>query len=262
MQKKNVFLLFLFLIFKISFSQDTIEFINGNVILTKITAIDNENVYTENYEQKNVYEKKIIFSIKSINKDYYTTNYNKITLNNGSVYYSDTIDIRVVNDIIIIKFQELNKDKNRIIKKDKIFSLITKDGDEQIIYQQDTLFNNDYFSAEEMRRAILGKKYAKETFKCNFVGLGGLTSGLAGGYFGFGGLLVPALYTTIIGVKDAKIKEPKENTNYLYNKYYFDDSFRSGYQIVANNKRFKRAIVGGVIGFAISVTIFSLTYQK
>lgn len=88
--------------------------------------------------------------------------------------------------------------KVKSIDPANVFSIITKDGQERIIYQPDSLDPLD-FKAEEMRSFIHGTQDARMFYKNNLLkGLGFVVGGGAA-YYAFYGLIIPPLFSTFVG---------------------------------------------------------------
>lgn len=88
--------------------------------------------------------------------------------------------------------------KVKTIDSERVYSIITRDGQERIIYQPDSLDPLD-FKAEEMRSFIHGTQDARLFYKNNFLKGLGFAVGGGASYYAFYGLIIPPLFSTFVG---------------------------------------------------------------
>lgn len=161
---------------------------------------------------------------------------------------------RIIGDYVI--YEKPNSGNIRSIAKEDVYSIGFKDSAQVIYYRQDDAIGNT-LSQEQMYSFILGEQDARTHFKAPLITAGGFVSGAAGGA-GFIsqtlGVLVPAVYAGVVGMTNTKVNENK-----LTDKESLkDEYFVSGYQYVASKKKVNNALIGGVIGFAISAVAVSI----
>ncbi len=144
-----------------------------------------------------------------------------------------------------------NKEKRGSVDRFRVFSITDTDQQERIIYEPDTGYD---LTIEQMRIFIKGEQAAKLYYHKPSVVVGGIMAGAVGSYFTFYGLPVPLLYGTIAGRISPKVKLPIDAV-YPEQK---SEEFIQGYQRRARDIKTRHALISGLIGFAVSVTFFSL----
>lgn len=164
--------------------------------------------------------------------------------------------------------------EQNIRKADKynVFSIMKDDGTEQVIYEPDTAFKDDPTVAE-VRDYIRGEKYAVKAYKKPLNLVVGMEVGFASGLLlpAFYGLAVPVLFPMVYSQFTPKISTPLE---YQYDpktdnfeklpqgsqagEKVVSEAFASGYQKKARNLKLKNSLIGGAIGFSVSVTALAL----
>ena len=156
--------------------------------------------------------------------------------------YDEPANALLKYDIII-----RGKAKQKAVDKINIFSINYFDKTDRILYRQDTAIGFN-LSITEMEYYILGEQEAIKNFKAPWITVGGFVFGAtATNFVGFWGLLTPAVYGTVMGVIDPKIKlsdstkvELKSNKNFV-----------DGYMTTATRKKVKNAILGSVVGATV-----------
>ena len=125
----------------------------------------------------------------------------KIILINGDVFEVKNVELKDNK----VSFQFLNKDKRRKIQPERVFSVQYANGTEQMVFEPDPLDPND-FKPEEMRMFIKGEQDAKLYYHHwgNKIVAAGIGAGA--GLLSIYGLVVPALYSTIVGSFSPNVK--------------------------------------------------------
>jgi hypothetical protein len=171
----------------------------------------------------------------------------RVTMMNGNIFFVNVGD--TAGDFIKMIDPESKKDEIVDMEKNRIFSILYKSGQEVFIYKQDTLSEDNYLAAEEMRSYIAGAHDANSRY----------SSPLAfWGSFGIGagsGIVLPAWLAPVgagagafllgsrwIKINRAHISDPK---------YLKDPNYISGYENAARQARVQNVIKGAVIGVLI-----------
>ncbi|MFM8432358.1 MAG: hypothetical protein ACKOA1_06140 [Bacteroidota bacterium] len=143
--------------------------------------------------------------------------------------------------------------KTKHLNAYRVFSIRHSSGLEEVIYAKDPSDPLD-FSPEEMRLFIKGEQDA-ERYYVNDVNKGvafclGSVSSLATFY----GLLIPPLYSSVVGsitpdMNRMKVSDESLRTN---------DIYCEGYQSTVRKKKIKNSLVAGLVGFAYGAIALSL----
>jgi hypothetical protein len=173
----------------------------------------------------------------------------KIVLINGDVLEVRNVELKDNR----ISFQRMTREKRKKIDPYKVFSVQFQDGHEQVIFVSDPLDPND-FKPEEMRMFIRGEQDAKIYY--HNVG-NKIASGLVGagsGLLTIYGLVVPALYSTIVGsfspnVQKHDVSDPalRDNLNY-----------REGYERKCRDRKIRNSLLYGFGGFIVGFATFAV----
>ena len=161
---------------------------------------------------------------------------------------------KVTNDSLIFETLGPGKIKERRIDKSDVFSLISPNGNEVIMYRQDTGIGNN-FAADQMRNYIYGEQDARKNFHAPLMTVAGAISGVGGfAFLGFYGLMVPPLTTALLSIKSPKVKAKCVSRRELIDNEYY----RSGYQGVAIRKKVKNGLIGGLVSFAVTAVAMTI----
>ncbi len=193
-------------------------------------------------------------------------------------------NINSINDIgVSITSRGLLFKNTRYFYNDELF-LMSKKGQRTMLYAMDSA-NGNVFSIEQMDYFIKGLQEGKEHYHAPFATLGGLASGVTGGFFGFWGMTIPTTYVFITGIKTPKINMPlqiseeliseKEHSLPEYGLKFnspqelvqtdvdiYTPYYNYGYQEAAKDKKIKNAIRGGIIGFIAFVATSYIMISK
>ncbi|MDP4266485.1 MAG: hypothetical protein Q8880_03515 [Bacteroidota bacterium] len=171
-----------------------------------------------------------------------------ITLMNGKEI--STSGIRLIDNQI---FYCTDKAKEKCVSKDKVFIVKFCFGEENIIYKTDSS-NDEFFNVEQMRKYIQGEIYARKHFKGNLSlssGFGwGIIGGVGYGYLGSYSILIPAFGTAVTSSFSNK------NQQDIINPLQNDEFFLLGYNEAKKNIKFKRAILGGILGYLVCILYY------
>ena len=126
-----------------------------------------------------------------------------LLLISGKKIIASSVDIR---DNKIAYKKNTPDSKLKTIDPERVFSIIYKDGREQLIYQSDSLDPID-FKVEEMRSFITGEQDAMKYYKNNVVKGMGIIIGGSSALLGFYGIIIPPLYSTIVGSFSPDVKK-------------------------------------------------------
>jgi hypothetical protein len=147
-----------------------------------------------------------------------------------------------------------NKIKSKFIEKEDVYSISYYNKNMEIVYKIDSargfILNND-----QMYNYIIGEQVAYNNYKTSkLIIAGGVFTGVAGGFLGLYGLLLPVSYITTMSLIDPKIE-------YINTKLPSQESieyYKMGYTSVAKSKNIKNSIIAGFSGVVASTVIISV----
>jgi len=155
-----------------------------------------------------------------------------------------------------VYFHKKEGGRSHKLKKEDVFRVFLKKGDTVYAYVQDTITNDEEYTLAEMERVINGRIEARKYYHpwLNFAG--GVCVGGAGSFLGlFIGFAPPALYATLVGVREANSANFVVSNDALYD----DEFFLEGYEIGARIKKIRYAIAGSLTGLVIGSTVLHFT---
>jgi len=155
----------------------------------------------------------------------------------------------VKGDFVIYRPEGPHKDGIKKMEKFDIFSFQFDDGTEQIIYEPDTSYGDP--TVEQAREYVKGEQFADSIYKKPMNLIGGIASGAAGSILVFYAPIVPAVYATTISLFTPHL--PKNELE----KEVRSEDFIAGYERKARNKKTKSALLGGVIGLGIGLSVLA-----
>ena len=173
----------------------------------------------------------------------------RIILINGSVLDVKNVELKDNR----VSFQSMKKEKRKKINPDRVFSIQYADGSEKVIFTSDPLDPND-FKPEEMRMFIKGEQDANMYYHNTGTKIASAVVGAGSGLLTIYGLVVPALYSTIVGsfspnVQKHKVSDPvlRDNLNY-----------REGYERKCRDRKIRNSLIYGFGGFVVGFTTFAI----
>ncbi|MCX6274068.1 MAG: hypothetical protein NTV09_02515 [Bacteroidetes bacterium] len=173
----------------------------------------------------------------------------RIILINGDVLDVKNVELKDNK----VSFQLLNKEKRKRINPDRVFSVQYATGAEQIVFEPDPLDPND-FKPEEMRLFIKGEQDAKLYYHNTGNKIVSAAVGAGAGLLSIYGLVVPALYSTVVGsfspnVQKHNVSDPglRDNLNY-----------REGYERQCRERKIRNSLVYGFGGFVVGFAAFAI----
>lgn len=132
------------------------------------------------------------------------------------------------------------------VDMDLVYSVKYRNGEERILYRQDTLFGN-YFTPREIRYFMYGEQDARARYRCPGWAACGFVTGFVSGYFLGAFSPVPAFgYAGLSTAFRVKIR-PGSVSNPDNIKY---DTYILGYEKEARKKRLFRSLIWSGIGVA------------
>ncbi len=179
----------------------------------------------------------------------------KINLMNGKIIAFDTISKGNME-----KFNYVSHDTKKVsaIKVSRIFSINYNDGKEELFFVADSTVSD--FSVPQMREFVKGEQDCRLNYKPKAATVGGIIVGGAAGILGiFYGPVLPAIYATIVSASPPPdiTKKPYADKILMNSDYY-----AYGFEMAARKKKLKNSLLGGGIGFGISVTAFIIFRPK
>src|SRR5690242_5544444 len=172
-----------------------------------------------------------------------------LTLYNGRKIYTKIVEVN--SQSIIYKHSTNVKERNKSILLERVFSVETN-GKEEILYKPDAM-DPDMFTLEEMRNFIKGEQDAMRFYDNNTVKIASVLVGVGSGYFGvFYGLIIPPLFTTVVGAFSPNMSKQKVTDPSLLS----NPDFAEGYAKKVRDYKVRKSIVFGGIGYAIGLVGF------
>jgi hypothetical protein len=173
----------------------------------------------------------------------------RIILINGNVLEVKNVELKDNK----VSFQCLNKEKRKKINPDRVFSVQYADGTERVIFESDPLDPSD-FKPEEMRMFIKGEQDAKRYYHNTGNKIVSAAVGASAGLLTIYGLVVPALYSTVVGsfspnVQKHDVSDPalRDNLNY-----------REGYERKCRDRKIRNSLLYGFGGFFVGFATFAV----
>lgn len=139
------------------------------------------------------------------------------------------------------------------IGPESVFSIKHADGTERIVYERDSLEEEDY-TVEQMRMYVRGEQDAMKYYKNNVNKIAAFACGGVASFFGFYGLIGPAIYSTVSGSVSPIMEKQKVSDPVLLHA----DEYREGYQRKVRDKKVKSSILYGIAGFAATFAAISI----
>lgn len=173
----------------------------------------------------------------------------RIVLINGKVLEVKNVELKDNR----ISFQSLEKEKRRKINPDRVFAVQYENGTEQVVFATDPLDPSD-FKPEEMRMFIKGEQDARLYYHNAGIQIVSAAIGAGAGLFTIYGLIVPPIYSTIVGsvspnIQKHKVSDPalRDNLNY-----------REGYERVCRDRKIRNSLIYGFGGFVVGFAAFAI----
>jgi hypothetical protein len=189
-------------------------------------------------------------AVKSTPKD-------TLVLMNGLKLAGDVMDT-VFHNTKLKYVKKSGKEKTIVVDNDLIFSILYKDGREQIVYEQDTA-NGNYFTADETRLFIYGERDAEKHYHSPVVTITSIIIGVGSGYAGgFLCLLPPFAFSGLMLIPKIKIKYSSVSTPGYLNY----DTYVLGYEKVARRKKLFHSLIGGFGGLAAGLYTFQVLIKN
>ncbi len=135
------------------------------------------------------------------------------------------------------------------IKPYRVFAINKNDGTEKVIFAPDTLDQSDY-TIPQLRTFIKGERAAQTGYNNTLNKALAFVAGAGASYFSIYGLVVPALYSSIVGASSPDINKQKNVDPALANVPEYQD----GYLTITRQKKIRNSFVAGMIGFAVGFT--------
>ena len=198
--------------------------------------------------------KKIIFFIVFVLSASFVYSQNVLWLNNGKkIEIGEFRFSKNETGIDFIQYKSLKRNKSKAIELTDVFSITEKNGNEIIVYSQNTQLG-DSFNILEMKSFVQGQTDAKN-FKSPSTIIGGVV---------IGGLSVltlnPLLAIPLGGGYSSGIGLTKGSKNKIIipPEYCDNPHYLLGYQKKVKEKRIKNAIIGSLIGLGVGFATFKI----
>jgi hypothetical protein len=185
----------------------------------------------------------LLFSTNSFSQD-------RILYLNGTEDTCKVID--TLGGFINAEFKYKNEVKIKKIELEDVFSIdYASSKKEEVIYKQDTLSQENYFSESDMRAMIAGSRDAITTYKTTGPFISSAIIGAASGIL-FPYLITPVIPALWVGLNSSKwIKIKRKNVT--DKKYLKEDMYVVGYGRTARGKRVQSSLKGAGIGLASGI---------
>lgn len=148
------------------------------------------------------------------------------------------------------------KVKSKSLYKDQVFSIISPEGQEEVLYKYEEIIGND-FTVDEMRYYIYGERDALNGYNGKPTFWVGLCAGLGGSYALSGGFVpfaFPLLYTGGMQIPFIKIKSETISDQ----EYTYHPTYALGYEKAARTRKTMNALFGSLAGVALGGTLYEL----
>lgn len=170
-----------------------------------------------------------------------------IILINGKKLNANVLEVQ--ENTIKYKIGNGKKKKIHSMRSDRVFAINKADGTEQLVFKQDSLDETD-FTVSQLRLFIKGEQAAQTGYHNNLNKVIAFALGAAASSFDIYGLVVPALYSSIVGSVSPDINKQKNVDPALINV----PEYQEGYFKVSRDKKIRNSFVAGMIGFAVGFT--------
>lgn len=149
----------------------------------------------------------------------------------------------------------LDDKKARLRKVDnyRLFGIRYANGTEQVIYREDSYDSLD-FSVDQMRLFIRGEQDADRYFKGRANMAASFVFGAAASYFTIYGLLIPPLYSTVVGAFSPNVQKSPVSDPALRDV----PEYVEGYQRKVRDKKIRNSLLAGLAGFASGFIVLTL----
>lgn len=145
------------------------------------------------------------------------------------------------------------KDRLRKVDNYRLFGIRFANGTEQVIYQEDPYDSLD-FSVEQMRFFIRGEQDADRFFKGRANIAASFVFGAAASYLTIYGLVVPPLYSTVVGAFSPNVQKSPVSDPALRDV----PEYVEGYQRKVRDKKIRNSLLAGLAGFASGFIVLTL----
>jgi hypothetical protein len=172
-----------------------------------------------------------------------------------------TIDIKsysLKGDWLFYVKQDDVKEKLRKMERFDVFSVLTDDGTEEIIYDPDTVNEGDP-TVEQVRRYIMGEWHGMQMYHPPWTKPAGVAAGIGSGFIGFYGPPFIFGYALVAGAIPVKKIPPSDTIDPVV---FNSDEFITGYRRFARNKKMRDGLIWGGIAFAVSFPTFYLIFHN
>jgi hypothetical protein len=139
------------------------------------------------------------------------------------------------------------------MEKYRIFSVLGADGKEQVLYTKDPYDSLD-FTPEQMRLFIKGEQDADRFFHGTANKAVSFAIGVPSSLLAIYGLLVPPLYSTVIGSFSPNMQKATVSDPALRNV----PEYSEGYQRKVREKKIRNSLLYGLAGFAAGFVVFNM----
>ena len=180
----------------------------------------------------------------------------QLHLMNGKVMTVQLTDTSGANIFFDVKLPN-GKIKSKSLYTDQVFSIVSSDGIEKVLYRYEEIIGND-FTVDEMRYYIYGESDALNGYNGKPTFWAGMALGAGGSYALGGGFIpftIPLAYTGGMQIPFIKIRA-KTITD---QEYTYHPTYALGYEKSARTRKTMNALIGSLIGVAIGGTLYELT---
>ncbi len=190
----------------------------------------------------------ILFLFFLLNFSFYSKAQDTLVLMSGKTIVAKNVEL---GGYYLSYYTMKEKSKQKRFDLQNVFSIKYAGKPERIIYEPDSLEQDDY-NVDQMRMYIKGEQDAIKYYKNNLNKLGAFAFGGVSAYFSFYGIIGPAVYSTVIGSFIPDIQTQKVSDPALLRV----DEYRAGYEKKIRENKTKNAILYGLAGFAAGVATF------
>jgi hypothetical protein len=193
----------------------------------------------------------VLFFYCSINK---SQAQDTVCLISGKIIQGKVQDKDLKNeDYFFVDIKKKNKIKKKLIETEDVFSVSYLNGKNEILYRTDST-KGLILDQPQMFNYMIGEQVAFNKHRTSsLIIAGGAASGIAGGFLGLYGLLLPAAYATGISFVEPKVQFDETNMPSRDYKEYYD----MGYKSVARSRNVKNVIISGFSGIILTGAIIT-----
>jgi len=177
-----------------------------------------------------------------------------IVLLSGKTIIAKNIEVGMYT----VSYHQLKEgSKQKHVSAENVFSIKHADGTEQVVYEKDSAEEADY-NVDQMRMFIRGEQDAMKYYKNNVNKIAAFVCGGGASIFAFYGIVVPPIYSTVIGSFSPVMEKQKISDPALLHV----DEYRDGYERKVKDNKVKNSLIYGFAGFVSGFAAYRIAFKK